>query len=161
MRYSENDESTSQNQYSPGSVNDSEELLRVLFYPEHVVNGCVLETAIALEDLGDRGFSVDRRSYASRSVIEGRINRQMENPNMRDKRQETTVAKFSCSEVRLLVDNGNKACIVIDTASLENRAHASIYSLKDLKKGGLRKIRSLLLPLLQERFSIHEIFSES
>lgn len=159
MRYSEEHESTSQSQHSPGPVKDPEELLRVLFYPEHVKDGCVLQTAIPLKDLRERGFSVDRRAFAIRSVIEQRISRQMATENMREERQENAISKFRCGAVReLLNEDGSRACIVIDTAEPENPAHASIYSIEALGDGGLRKIRNLILPLLQYRFTLDEIF---
>jgi hypothetical protein len=162
MRYSTDDESTSQSQHSPGPVKESEELLRVLFYPEHVKDGLVLETAIPLEDLRERGFGVDRRGRASRSVIEQRISRQMANENKREERQESTISKMRCGAVRgVLNEDRGRACIVIDTASADNPAHASIYSAKVLGAAGLRKVRSLILPLLQDRYTLEELFSES
>lgn len=162
MRYSTDDESTSQSQHSPGPVKDSEELLRVLFYPEHVKDGLVLETAIPLEDLRERGFSVDRRGYAKRSAIEQRVSRQMANEKKREERQESTISKFRCGAVRKILNQDHgRACIVIDTALQENPAHASIYSKDSLGRGGLKKIRNLMLPLLQERYTVDEIFAES
>jgi hypothetical protein len=58
-------------------VQNDEELLRIFFHPEHIVNNVVIETAIALEDLQSRGFSVDRRQYARRDITQQTIDRQM------------------------------------------------------------------------------------
>jgi hypothetical protein len=136
MRYSKDDEKASQSKHSPGIVKDAEELLRVIFYPEHVVNGNVIATAISLDDLSDRGFSIDRRTYASRSIIEQRINFQTE--KMPEERQESTISKFRCGAVRKLrSEDRRRACIVVDTALPENPAHASIYSAESLGKGSL------------------------
>ncbi|MCI0562741.1 MAG: hypothetical protein MN733_30030 [Nitrososphaera sp.] len=86
----------------------------------------------------------------------------MANENMREQRQESTISKFRCGAVRkLLNEDRSRACIVIDTALVDNPAHASIYSAKTLKNGGLRKVRSLIVPLLQDRYTLDEIFSES
>lgn len=160
MRYSQDDEFTSQSEHSPGPVKNSEELLRVIFYPEHIKDGCVLATAVSLTDLRERGFSVDRRGHVIKSVIEQKISRQI--ANKREERQESTISKFRCGAVReLLNESYGRACIVIDTALAENPAHASIYSAKVLGDGGLRKVRSLILPLLQNRYTLDEIFSES
>ena len=59
----------------------------------------------------------------------------------------------------LLDENGERVFIVIDTANEENIAHASIYSARKRSKSALRRIRNLLLPYLQKRFSLEEIFS--
>jgi hypothetical protein len=53
------------------------------------------------------------------------------------------------------MDEGNqRAFIVIDTAESENRAHAAIYSAYSRSRGQLRRIRVLLLPLLQSYVSL-------
>lgn len=53
------------------------------------------------------------------------------------------------------MDEGNqRAFVVIDTAESENRAHAAIYSAYSRSRGQLRRIRVLLLPLLQSYVSL-------
>ena len=124
MAYTIDDELCSQSAYSPGVVQDEEELLRIIFHPEHISdNGDVLPTAIALEDLRSRGFSVDRRQHAQRNIMQQTVeclrNRQ---PNHR---QVDFIAQLLCEAVREMQDNDQeRAFIVIDTACETNIAHA-------------------------------------
>lgn len=158
MGYSINDEKCQQTELSPGIVQDHEFLLRVIFEPEHVLDGKVIETAISLSDLESRGFSVDRYEHADKSVIQKRIDRQIQNSP--ENRHSGKVSKFCCLSVRGIYDDDNeRSFIVIDTAMAENKAHASVYSAIERKKSALRKIRSLLIPYLQERLSLEEVFS--
>jgi len=158
MPYTVEDEQRSQSEYSPGIVKDKEDLLRTVFNPEHMRDGEVIETAIPLEDLKSRGFSVDRKQYAQKNILQQRIEYQM--GRLPEKRQSGLIVRLQCGAVRNLHDeNGERAFIVIDTALKENIAHASICSATDRGRGALRKLRSLLLPYLQTRYSLEEIFS--
>ena len=157
MAYTVDDELHSQSEWSPGVVNNNEVLLRTVFEPEHVVDEMVIEAAIPLSDLRSRGFSVDRSEYANKSIIHGRINRQIS--QLPEKRHSGLISKFDCLSVRVLLDESERAFIVIDTADEENIAHASIYSAIERRDSALRRIRSLLLPCLQKRFSLEEVFS--
>ena len=47
MAYTIDDELRPQSAYSPGVVQDEEELLRIIFYPEHIVDNIVQPSAIA------------------------------------------------------------------------------------------------------------------
>jgi hypothetical protein len=157
MAYTIEDELSSQSTYSPGLVQNDEELLRIFFHPEHIVNNVVIETAIALEDLQSRGFSVDRRQYARRDITQQTIDRQM--ARLPEKRQSGVIALFQCVSVRTIQDDEQKrAFIVLDKACAQNIAHASIYSAIPRGRGALRKLRSLLLPLLQKRCNLEDIF---
>ena len=146
--YTIEDEHASQSPYSPGIVTPTETLLRLGFHPEHIRDGKLSPTTISLNDLGERGFSVDRQAHVKRRVIEDRAREQM--TRRPEDRQEALISPFVCSVVRELTDEeSQRAFLVIDTAEPENCAHASIYSAYPRGKGQLRKIRSLLLPLLQ------------
>jgi hypothetical protein len=142
------DENTSKSPYSPGIVKSIETLLRLGFDPEHMKDGKIGPAAIPRRDLNERGFSVDRQAYVKPQVIEDRARDQM--TRRPEERQEALISSFSCGAVRELKDNDNKrAFIIIDTAEPENQAHASIYSAYARGEGQLRKIRFLLLSLLQ------------
>lgn len=158
MSYTVNDELCVQSTWSPGVVKNEEVLLRTVFHPEHVLDGKVIETAISLTDLKSSGFSVDRFEYADRIILQKRIERLINNsPQLR---HSGLIANFECFSVREFSDElDERAFIVIDTAEKENTAHASIYSAKERGKSALRKLRALLLPFLQERSSLEEIFS--
>ena len=54
-------------------MQDEEELLRIIFYPEHIVDNIVQPSAIALDDLRPRGFSVDRRQYAQQDIMQQKL----------------------------------------------------------------------------------------
>ncbi|MGZ8186586.1 MAG: hypothetical protein ACXWTL_09090, partial [Methylobacter sp.] len=85
--------------------------------------------------------------------IEQRIvNQTQKNP---DKRQSSCVSEFLCGDARCILipvpeQTNERAFIIIDDAQDDNPAHASLYSAQDgLKRGALKKLRTLLLPLLQ------------
>ena len=145
-KYTLDDEIISHGQF--GIVEDNENLIRVLYEPEHIKNGMLLETAISLEDIKVRGFSLDRESYVKSTVIRNRIrNQKSKNPITR---QRDTKSIFSCIGIRQIVDlNGVRVCVVLDTPSVTNPAHASLYSMK-CSNSQLRKLRGLILPILQE-----------
>jgi hypothetical protein len=152
------DESHPQSDDSPGVVRDEETLLRVVFHPEHIKDGQVIETAIPLEDLQSRGFSVDRYGYAQRTVLQTIIDRQM--ARRPDVREEGTLAVFLCRGVRQLRDvQETRAFLVIDTACPTHVSHASIYAAQHGTRSYLRKLRSILLPLLQHCMSLADIFA--
>lgn len=147
-RYTLEDERSSHSEF--GAVKDEEYLLRVVYAPEHIKEGLVIEASISLDDLKSKGFSLDREMYVDNALMQQRISIQTErNPDMR---QSSSISKFRCSDAREILDQANeRAFIVIDDAIVENKAHASLYSAKEgLGKGTLRKLRSLLLPLLQQ-----------
>ena len=149
MRYTQEDEKISHSEF--GVVKDDEYLLRVIYAPEHIVDGLVIETAISLDDLSTRGFSLDRKIYKDDALIEQRIvNQTQKSP---EQRQSSSISEFLCVDARNISvpeQTNERAFIIIDDAQDDNQAHASLYSAQDgLKKGALRKLRALLLPLLQ------------
>lgn len=149
MRYTQEDEKNSHSEF--GIVKDEEYLLRVIYAPEHIKDGFVIESAISLEDLSTRGFSLDRELYKDDTLIEQRIvNHTQKRP---DERQSSFISKFLCGNARGISDpeqTNERAFIVIDDAQDDNLAHASLYSAQNgLKRGALKKLRTLLLPLLQ------------
>jgi hypothetical protein len=158
MAYTIDDELRPQSVYSPGVVKDEEELLRIIFYPEHIVDNIVQPSAIALEDLRSRGFSVDRRQYARQGIMQQNVE------NLRRRQQEVRqvdyVAQLQCRAVRNIQDNDAvRAFIVIDTAYEMNMAHASIYSAKPRTDAHLRRLRNRLLVLLETRCNLEDLFS--
>ena len=160
LPYRIDDENESQSQYSPGIVQDEETLLRLGFSPEHMRDGKIGPSAIAFEDLTARGMSVDREKYVRRQVISDKAEDMM-NRGL-DSRKEALVSTFSCRDVRRLTDqNGRRAFVVIDTAIPENSAHASIYSAYAQDRGQVRKIRKLLLELLQNYQPLNVYLSRS
>ena len=69
------------------------------------------------------------------------------------------MAKLETLAVLGLLADGTPAFVVIDTALPCNSGHASIYAADFLsKQSRARKLRELLLPLLQERKPVEEVF---
>jgi hypothetical protein len=161
-QYTLGSEKEKQSKFSLGVVKDEEELLRLLYTPEHVRDGLVIESAISLDDLKCRGLSLDRFDFAKKEIIQERINSQMlKKP---EDREEASLAKFTCQDIRSVNNKENlQQNLVIDDATEENIAHSSIFNNNEIGKGRatLRKSRSLLIEYLQDRYSLDSlIFSE-
>src|SRR5437867_10783379 len=157
MAYTIDDELRQQSAYSPGVVKDEEELLRIIFYPEHIVDNIVQPSAIALDDLRSRGFSVDRRPYIQQDILQQNV------ANLRNRQQEVRqvgyIAQLEGRAVRNIQDNNaERAFIVIDTAHEKNIAHASIYSARPRTDAHLRRLRNRLLVLLETRCNLDDLF---
>ena len=146
--------------FSPGVVKDSEPLLRALFNPEHVQQGKVLARAISLRDLRERGFSVHRIRYVSYDLVLSFINGVLSRPRSGEPWAEAGVATLHTAPVRNFQVNGQRALVVIDTATSENPGHASIYAAQpEQGDAHARELRALLLPLLQARISLTDAFN--
>lgn len=145
---------------SPGVVEDTEFLLRVLFNPQHIKDGVVQEAAIPITDLQSKGFSVHRMKFVESEFVMNSINQTLSKPRSGISWKDEGVAKFKTKTVRQIKDHdGNQAFVVIDTAISENPGHASIYlSKSDVKKACARKLRSQLLELLTPRISVDEAY---
>ena len=155
------DETTSANpDLSPGVVAQGEWLLRSVFYPDHFRDGKVVKTAISLEDLRARGFSVNRQQHVNREVIESGIDKYLENDFQGTPRKFVGIACFTSSEVRDFKRDDSRAFVVIDTALPCNRGHASVYAANPtVSRGQLRRLRDMLLPLLRNPVSVDQVLS--
>ena len=141
-------------------MEDHERLLRALFNPDHVKDGHVLVTAISLADLRCRGFSVHRMAYVPQKLVQNLIDKFLSRLRDRQHLKFEGVARLETRTVRGIFENGKQAFVVIDTAEHCNVGHASIYlSEAPSSEGHARKLRTLLLPLLQERTSVDEAFN--
>ena len=110
----------------------------------------------------ERGFSVHRLQYVTRTIVEESINEKLARHFGDENRVSEGVALFTARAVRDINDNGNKAFVVIDTAIPSNRGHASIYlSDVDVKDSQARSMRDKLRPLLENRVSVSEAFAGS
>jgi hypothetical protein len=156
MKYTLKDEMLSQAPvYSPGPVLDHENLIRMGFYPEHFKDGLLGPASIPIDHLRKTGVSVDRQMHALSHILRNRAGEQKSRAPQQ--RQEAYIALLSCKEVRRLVTEDNvRAFTVIDDATFENPAHASIYSAVDRSEGEVRKLRSQLLTLLRNLLSLEE-----
>lgn len=147
--YTVEDETISQSEFSPCYVESEEDLLRLGYHPQDIdEKGKIAPKAITTDDLGERGFSVDRKKYCNKELIKNRAQNQRE--NCPEKRQQSFISIFSCSSVRVIKkDDNERAFIILDTADQNNIAHASIYGNTN-KKSILREIRVELAELLNK-----------
>ena len=144
---------------SPGVVDDNEYLLREMFNPQHVKDGELLVTAISLKDLRFRGFSVHRMDYVTAESVNASIRERLSKPRTGTPWKDEGVARLQASVVRAFYLDDQQVFVVIDTAREDNRGHASIYVAASGKgEAHARKLRSLLLPLLQKRTSVEQAF---
>ena len=145
---------------SPGTVQDDERLLRALFNPQHVQQGKVLARAIPVKDLRERGFSVHRVSHVTPDFVQSYIDDALFRPRSGEPWTDEGVAILLTAKIRKLLLNGQRAFVVIDTGHPDNPGHASIYAAQpDRSEAHARELRTLLLPLLQNRLSVQEAFS--
>jgi hypothetical protein len=145
--------------FSPGIVENDELLLRELFNPQHVRNGEVLPTAISLQDLRSRGFSVHRMKYVRAEFVQALMEERLSRPGRDEPWKNEGVAKLKALAVRQLRADDQQAFVVIDTAQQDNRGHASIYAAAPGKGDAhARELRLLLLPLLQKRMPVDKAF---
>ena len=145
---------------SPGAVADGETLLREMLNPDHVVNGEVQPSAISLTDLRERGFSVHRLGYVTRKFVEDSIEVKLARPFQGRKRESEGISRFTARSVREIRGKDLQVFVVIDTAMMSNRGHASIYlSNTEMKDSLARSMRSKLMPLLENRISVAEAFA--
>ncbi len=145
--------------FSPGIVQDDERLLRALFNPEHIRQGQLLDRAIPVKDLRERGFSVDRATYVTRALVQSKIDGTLSRPRQGRPWIGEGIAILITAEIRNLLVDEQQAFVVIDTATTDNPGHASIYAAQPGKKESqVRELRGLLLPLLENRCSLQEAF---
>lgn len=128
-------------------VSDDEWLLRLHFSPEHVCDGMLVPSAISISDLGQRGLSIDREYLVNPEIIQKRANDQ--SAKLPDNRVVPYLSRFQCESVRTIEYEGKVAFEVKASPFPTNFAHADILSAQPLGKGGLKKLRCLLLEQLQ------------
>ncbi len=143
-----------------GAVADDEFLLREVFNPYHVTNGVLIERAISLDDLLGDGFSVHRMRYVSAEWLKASIERRLSRPRSDEPWKSEGVAKLKAGEVReIRLDDDRGAFAVESTPTEDNPGHASIYAADPGKgKRHARKLRKLLLPLLENRMTVDEAY---
>lgn len=146
---------------SPGRVEDREELLRVVYAPEHILNGKLVPAAIPSDDLKSRGFSTDRFLYKIEDIMRNRAHSQM--ARMPGQRQEKKISKFLCGDIRQIrSEEGNRELIVVDEVDDRrepvNTAHAAIYSAHRKSPSALKEIKGEMVQRMQSIHSFDEIF---
>ena len=133
--------------------------MREMFDPEHVKDGKILERAIPVTDLRQNGFSLHRMAHVSQQFVELAVQERLMRPRKTPWRDEG-VAVLHAKEVRGLRLEADQALVIIDTARVEHRGHASLF-VADPDRGPAhaRKLRALLLHLLHRRTSIEAAYA--
>ena len=142
-------------------MQDDEHLLREMFDPQHVQDGVLLERAIPVSDLRENGFSLHRMRHVSPQFVQEVVKERLSRPRKVPWRDEG-VAVLHAGQVRALTASGDQgqAFVIIDTAMESNRGHASLFAADPCRgPAHARKLRALLLPLLQRRTSVDEAYS--
>ena len=99
-------------------------------------------------------------AYVSRESVQNLIDQFLSRLRDRQQRKFDGVARLETRIVRGIFDDGKQVFVVIDTAECRNVGHASIYlSETSTSQGHARKLRALLLALLQERTCVGEAFN--
>lgn len=128
-------------------VSDDEWLLRLHFSPEHFYDGALVPSAISTSDLRERGLSIDRECIVNPEIIEKRAADQR--VKLPESRVVPYLSRFQCESVRSIEYEGKVAFEVKASPFSTNFAHADILSAQPLGKGGLKKLRCLLIEKLQ------------
>lgn len=152
------EEKTQQSQYAPGPVDSDENILRLIFYPDHIDNGQLKPEAISRTDLRARGFSVQRRKFLRKSnYIQLR-----DNFLARDGRKLEGVSDVLCSEIRSVRNPAEDRIFkVVDAADNESEtAHALIFFASAFKDSEQKKYRKLLIEIMCEIKSENELIRE-
>ncbi|MCJ2059822.1 hypothetical protein MKL09_25240 [Methylobacterium sp. J-048] len=143
------------------TVPHEEWLLRLTYHPEHFENGEIRPSAVNLEDLSSRGYSVDREHLVAPATITERA-RDQTAKNPKD-RQSSFMSRFECGPVCNEVDTAGQTAFLVEASPVEateeceaNPAHAHIKSAVHRGKAGLRQIRLLLLRHLQNLVTLDE-----
>lgn len=133
-------------------IDSSETLVRLTFNPESYDSNGFKNTAVSLQDLKERGFSLDREAYTHRECIEERIAAQKENKP--EDRQFAIFSMMNCIDITSIVNEDGSACFdLIPSPDLDtkNFGHAHLLSAGAVKSDSyLRKMRVLLFPLLSK-----------
>jgi len=120
-------EKIAQSQYSPGIIDNNEDLLRLIFSPIHwnEENKMVVPAAFQRRELSERGVSVQRRRYTSRDFIAKRTD-QIGQP--RSGKRFVGIISAKCDSIRKIQDDKCQQCFsVLDTSLNDNIGHADIY----------------------------------
>lgn len=125
-------------------VNDDESIIRMTFSPESYQDGEFLPSAVSLDDLKARGFSVDRESITTLAVVRERIETQQQKKP--EDRHFPIFSKLSCAAIRVEAAEDQQTMFVVEALpDGKNDGHAVIKSAIPRGKGELRKLRNRLI----------------
>ena len=148
------DEKVSQSEFSPGSVEGDEDLIRIIVSPLHVESGETKLKPAAFQriDLTDRGVSIERKTFTDPA----KLNHSSQKLLTREDRSIAGYAMAACASVRAIADEaGDRIFCVLDTALECNPAHGDIFFAKKLPKSRQVKYRNDLIDAFNRRIESH------
>ena len=142
---------------SPGLVTSDEVLLRTIIDPDHLgPNGSLSVAAIALQDIRERGWSVNRKKFTSLRRLR-HLHSEIEAKKATIKR--LYVLPVSASYFRSPGrTTGKQDFVVTDDASWKNPAHASVLLASPCSPGQARLFRNDLLQNLPKYVDVETVF---
>ena len=139
-------------------IRDFEELSRVAFYPDHTHDdGSLKVEGISRQDLTNRGFSVFRRTYTTRNIIDNFIALQIErHPD----RHLEYVLSFLAGAVRAVNDSEDyQAFVIIDSANTEDlKGHALILCAESHNKSKVKELRHALHNIINNPIKLDHLY---
>jgi len=138
-------EKLAQSQYSPGIIDNNEELLRLIFFPLHwdEENEMVVPAAFQRKELNERGVSAQRRKYTSKDFITKKADQIGQS---RSDKRFVGVISAKCRSIRNIQDDKCQQCFsVLDTSDNDNLGHADIYFSQSYPKPLQLKLREKLI----------------
>lgn len=136
--------------YSPGTVQDDEYVIRQIYSPIHIDEETGRLKPLAFEDASSRGMSVNRKNHISKEELEEKIAKKLKiDENKGKKRTCKGVAIAECSDIRAIKHQEIKSFCIYDTATDKDKSHADICQAISSRKEGSRA-----------RFKLRKVFSE-
>ena len=136
-------------------VEDQEELIRILFHPDHVdKDGNVSIAAISEEDILSKGVSVDRKNRLTAEKYKKIIKKLCLKP-------ETAidfVATAPASEIR---QAGNNSACICPSGKSGRRSHSDIYAIsKDIDEKAIHFLRDDLREAFSQAIKLENFYEQ-
>lgn len=143
--------------FSPGLVASSEVIIRTVIDPDHLQpDGKIATTAISLDDIRRRGWSVNRINFTSpRQVKRFHVRWKKRKPSVK----ECYVLPVSVAELRHpSPDTGFQDFVVTDDARWCDPSHAAVLASKPCGESAARVLRSRLMSRLLHYTNVDDVF---
>lgn len=151
-------EKTTQNQYSPGIVNDNETILRLIISPLHLDPETkeIKPAAFQRKELNKKGASVHRQNYSNEDSL-GKLGKKLANRETSRKVAGAVVTK--CLAIRKIKDDKSRQCFsLLDTACPDHKGHADIFFSINFSKPYQLKLRAKLIDVFSGLTSLAEVY---
>lgn len=134
-------------------VSSQEELIRILFHPDHFdTNGEVSISAIAEKDILSEGVSVDRKSMLTADKYKKIISKIRLRPG-------ETISSAAITSAEKVRQAENCSAYICPSGSKGHRSHSSIYSKTDqLDEKSLYYLRDALRDAFSQAIGLDEIY---